>query len=1080
MKKNLLLVLTCLLIASFTTYAQVCPTDLLSGQNLIVNGDFSDGFNNWDFTHDSDNNPNTGPDGYVQFTSGFSVPGYLFVGTGSQMPAFNNAFSSTFSDHSPSGDDKFLMVDGVCILGVKIWKQDVAVKPNTNYYFSVWVNSLKDNPNYPGKLNFDVNGQNLNNGDIDAPQYGGANPLSSGWQKFEAVWNSGSNPPAVVTISIEGKQLIGCGGNGGESDFALDDISFIPGCTYGSSGPQPNLGPDKTLCGLGAGGLVLDAGVPHTDTTTVTWSANAPGVISGSGMGAPYSKIITTPGTYSVCVTAGGSCTKSDIVVISDVYSIDLGPDRELCDPASVTLDAGYTGIGVTYKWYKDGVAAEGININQTYFVNTPGTYKVEVRDPICGLQTDEVIITTKAPQVTNQVYCDPGSITLNVTPNNSGKYKWWTSPTSTADADLAQKGGDSYTFTATPTADYTFYVQDTASFRIPVGLPLTGNGLSGGGDRSVQSETELKFDVLTGITIDSVYVQMHLYNCPSGAIQLQVKDALGNIVGTSALWTPTAADGCVLGSSVILKMPVGISVPVGTGYVLKMITGSNMNWYQNGMTYPQTYGGVISFTGNSTQGWANNAIPGMYRWIVTAGTACARVPVKAIYKSCVPPVPPTSDAGTDIKLCNTHTTLLNAAALATDESGSWTFATGSLGTVNPATSPTATITFTGDTAYVVWTVRNTTSGLLDSDTVMVTTTIVVPPTISAPTQACPGTTGLIFTASPDNTATGSTYQWTIVNGDITFVSGDDTYQLTADAGVTKSTIKVTETKNGCSAFTLDSLLMSPSNDVANAGADQIICSSSTTLTGNIPVNGTGTWIAVTSDPNQVITQVPPNKATVSNLSTNTVYEYMYQISGACGIPTTAIVKVSVGTGGFEISSIAQPLDTICVGSARDLKAYVTGGSGSYTYVWTKKGASHSDEKSTPDYTVTTSSVSETYYLFVRDNINTSCVTDLDSVKITSIDFQKLSVPNLITPNGDGLNDVLKITEVGNLNKPMLATGSTLLIYNRWGNEVFKADNYNNDWKALHTSDGMYYYYLKAGCGGEIHKSWIQILGNNE
>lgn len=1066
MKKNLFLVLIYFVVFSFNTLnAQNCPTDLLTGQNLIVNGDFSQDYTGWTFTPDSDGNLGTGPDGYLKFTSGFSVPGYLFVGTGSQMPAFNNAFSSTFGDHSASGDDKFLMIDGVCVIGVKIWQQNVAVKPNTNYYFSVWINSLKDNPNFPGKLNFDVNGENIEN--IDAPNFGGANPASLGWFQVEKLWNSGPNPPAIVTISIEGAQLSGCGGTTGESDFALDDIAFIPGCSYGSAGPQPDLGPDKTLCGLGSGGILLNAGVPVTSTTTIIWNDGSTGL----------TKPVTIAGTYSVCVSDNGSCTKSDIIVISDVYTITLGPDRELCDPASVTLDANFTGIDVTYKWLKNGIAADGVNTNKTYFVNTPGTYKVEVRDPICGLQTDEIIITTKAPQVSNNVYCNPGNITLNVTPNNSGKYKWWTSATSTAPADLAQKGGDSYTFAATPTSDYTFYVQDTASFRVPVGLPL--NSLSNPQNRSVQSETELIFDVLTAITIDSIYIDLHTYGCPSQSIQLQVTDALGNIIGTSASWSASSANGCVVANSVVFKMPVGITVPVGTGYKLKMSAGSNMNWYQNGMTYPQTYSDVIRFSANSTS-WAPNAIPGMNRWIVTAGTACARVPVKAIYKSCVPPTPPISDAGANIKLCNTHTTSLNAAALATDETGVWTFTSGSLNTVNPASSPTGTVTFTGDTVYVVWTVTNTTSGVFDRDTVMVTTKIVAAPTINATAQTCPGTAGLTFTASPDHTATGSTYLWTIVSGDITFLSGVNTNQLTADAGLAQSVVKVTETKNGCSASSTHTLSMSPSNDPAVAGSAQTICTTSTTLTGNIPVNGTGTWIALTSDPNQTITQVPPNAATVANLSTNAVYEYLYQISGACGTPTNDVVRVSVGTGSFVISSIAQPLDTICIGSERDLRAYATGGSNSYTYVWTKKGTFNSEEKTVPNHTITTSTTSETYYLYVKDNIYPGCITDLDSIKITSIDFQKLSVPNLITPNGDGFNDVLKISEVGNLNKPMLAKGSTLSIYNRWGNETFKSENYNNDWKALSTSDGMYYYYLKAGCGGEEHKSWIQILGNTQ
>jgi gliding motility-associated-like protein len=492
-------------------------------------------------------------------------------------------------------------------------------------------------------------------------------------------------------------------------------------------------------------------------------------------------------------------------------------------------------------------------------------------------------------------------------------------------------------------------------------------------------------------------------------------------------------------------------------------------------MTYPQTYGGVISFTGNSTSGWANNAIPGMYRWIVTAGTACARVPVQAIYKSCLPAVPPVANAGTDIKLCNTNTTPLNAT-LDAGETGVWTFAAGSLGTVNPATSPTGTLTFASDTVYVIWNV--TSSDGTDSDTVMVTRTTVTAPAIVSVSSTCPNTTGLTFTASPNNTSNGSTYVWTLVSGDLTMVSGETTYELTADAGTLESIVEVTETNNNCSASARQTLAISPSNDQADAGDDFTICNNTATLVGNVPVNGTGTWLAITSDPNQVLTQQPPSSATASNLTTNTIYEYAYQISGACGLPTTDVVFVTVGAGGFSISSITQPLDTICVGSNRTLEVYVNGGSGSYTYVWSQKGSTSFTETTSNIYNVVPNTTSATYYVYAKDNINTSCITLPDSAEIISIDHQTLSVPNLITPNGDGLNDVLIISEVGSPNKLMLSTNSQLLIYNRWGNEVYKADNYNNDWKATHTSDGMYYYYLKAGCGGAEYKSWIQILGN--
>jgi hypothetical protein len=1078
MKKNILFVFVCIALQPFySVNAQTCPTDLLSGQNLIVNGDFSQDKTGWFFKPDSDGDLNTGPDGYQIFTGSprsYSVPGNIFVGTGSQMSYFNNAYSIPFNGQSGASNDKFLMIDGVCVAGITLWTEtNIPIKPNTNYYFSFWINSLKDNPNYPGIVTLDVNGISIGS-NISAPLLGGGNPSSAGWIKYETVWNSGNTPATTATISIKGNQTIGCSGNGGESDFAIDNISFIPGCQYGSAGPQPNLGPDQTLCGLGGNGILLNSGVPQNSTTTITWSDGT----NGFGMNAPYTLNVTTPGTYSVCVSDNGSCTKSDIIVISNTFSVSLGPDIQLCDPASATLDAGFTGIGVTYKWYKNyPTLADGNNTQKTYFVNTPGTYKVEVTDPSCGLQSSQVTITTKAPLATNAVYCNPGNITLSVSPDNSGQYKWWTSPTSTAPADMVTKGTSSYPFAATPTNDYTFYVQDTSSFRVAVGLPLTGNGLTNPQNRSIQSETELTFNVSTTLSIDSVYIDMHIYSCPSSGIQLQVLDASRNIIGTSASFIPSAANGCLTGTSVIFKMPVGIMIPKGNGYILKFSTGSNMNWYQTGITYPQSYsGGVVTFAGNNT-GYAPNAIPGMYRWIVTAGTACARVPVQAIYKSCLPPVLPIANAGTDISLCNTRTTNLNASPLASGETGKWSMATGSTGTINSAISPTGILTFTGDTVYVVWTLTN--GAGFDRDTVMVTTTTLNKPTITGPTETCPSISVLAFTATPDNSATGSTYLWTVQSGDLSNISGATTTAITADAGIAESILRVTVTKNKCTAFTDQTLKILALNEQANAGLDQTICGTATSLVGNIPtnINQTGSWVAQTLDPNQVLTQIPPNKASVSNLSDNTIYEYMYQISGGCGAPTTDITKVTVNVNGFKISSISKPNDIACVGSQRQLQANVTGGAGTSTFVWTKKGTVKSDSTQNSTYVITTSETEETYYLYVK---NKTCITDIDSVKIISIAFQKLWVPNLITPNGDGSNDVLKIVESSDHNKLMLPKNSVLKIYNSWGNEVFHADNYNNNWNAEGVSDGIYYYYVKAGCGGEEHKSWLQILGNTK
>jgi hypothetical protein len=57
-----------------------------------------------------------------------------------------------------------------------------------------------------------------------------------------------------------------------------------------------------------------------------------------------------------------------------------------------------------------------------------------------------------------------------------------------------------------------------------------------------------------------------------------------------------------------------------------------------------------------------------------------------------------------------------------------------------------------------------------------------------------------------------------------------------------------------------------------------------------------------------------------------------------------------------------------------------------------------------------------------------------------------------------------------------LLPGAKLEVFNQWGSKVFKSDSYDNTWGAKELSDGIYYYHLKTGCGGEVYKGWLQIL----
>jgi gliding motility-associated-like protein len=76
-----------------------------------------------------------------------------------------------------------------------------------------------------------------------------------------------------------------------------------------------------------------------------------------------------------------------------------------------------------------------------------------------------------------------------------------------------------------------------------------------------------------------------------------------------------------------------------------------------------------------------------------------------------------------------------------------------------------------------------------------------------------------------------------------------------------------------------------------------------------------------------------------------------------------------------------------------------------------------------------------------------------------------LTIPNGITPNGDGYNDSWIID---GLNLP------EVWIYNRWGNEVFYSKQYDNSFDGKNLPSGPYYYVINTN--GEILKGDLNIL----
>lgn len=100
-------------------------------------------------------------------------------------------------------------------------------------------------------------------------------------------------------------------------------------------------------------------------------------------------------------------------------------------------------------------------------------------------------------------------------------------------------------------------------------------------------------------------------------------------------------------------------------------------------------------------------------------------------------------------------------------------------------------------------------------------------------------------------------------------------------------------------------------------------------------------------------------------------------------------------------------------------------------------------------------------FFFLLLNQTVSYGQDTDIIK----PINELVFSNFISPNNDGHNDTFTILNIE------LYPNNELAIYNRWGDLVYEAKPYLNDWGGLaknglyndHLPEGVYFYVLKDG-----------------
>lgn len=105
---------------------------------------------------------------------------------------------------------------------------------------------------------------------------------------------------------------------------------------------------------------------------------------------------------------------------------------------------------------------------------------------------------------------------------------------------------------------------------------------------------------------------------------------------------------------------------------------------------------------------------------------------------------------------------------------------------------------------------------------------------------------------------------------------------------------------------------------------------------------------------------------------------------------------------------------------------------------------------------------------------DTTCATA--SITFTVLPNVDCTIPTLITPNGDGLNDAFVVR----CQQGEGPTNRTVTVFNQWGDEVFHKENYQNDWEGTNSGGedlpvGTYYVIIDFNDGTKPYAGFLMI-----
>ncbi|MCW3085444.1 MAG: hypothetical protein JWP12_2810 [Bacteroidetes bacterium] len=775
--------------------------------------------------------------------------------------------------------------------------------------------------------------------------------------------------------------------------------------------------------------------------TAATLTATAPGgtydwydAAAGGTLlfsGASYTTpALTATTTYFVQSTMSG-CTGPRTPVTANVsasFTVVTIPDDSICSGASFTLGLTTPSSGTfTYNWDAPGSPSFSASTSPVVTPATTTTYTLTVTNSIGCTGSDVITISVGTPLVLNAAglpancsgSCDGQGGVLASGSFAPYTYSWSTSATTPTVGSLCVG-----TYSVTVTDVIGCSALDTIQIQEPAAIALTSSSTT---SHCNQPDGSATVNASGGV---APYTYLWMPGSQSTATAT-------NLTPNTYTVTVTDAHGCTATTTVIVTNIPGVNASlVGT-------TAITCNASCDGTATVTASSGVPPYTylwnNGQTTPTAASLCAGNYVCTVTDSAGCT----DTVMITLTQPSTINIDVVPAVTICTGQSTSLTASATGGNPGGYTYNWMAPAFTGNPYTvSPTANTTYTVSATDPM--------GCPSANTQTVTVTVRIPLSIVASNDEaiCPGSSIGLSAVASGGRSTSYSYNW---------MPGGMTTSSVSVSPSTTTTYTVTLT-DGCTTLAATDVVTVTVSPLPNMSFSSDVTSGCAPLCVKFSDNSTIASGSITGHSWSVDGTILYGANPIHCFGTGNVYNVTLTDTSNQGCINTQTINSMITVYDMPIAAFTYNPQPASINypeiTFTDQSINTTGWQWNFADSALNAGTNTSIAM---DPTHTYSDVG-TYCVQLIATNTPACADTTTNCLVITPDFT-IYIPNAFTPDGNGLNEEF-YAKGENISQ------FEMLIYDRWGNLIFRADDINKHWKGTTNGNstpvpmGVYVYII--------------------